>query len=62
MNGVQSHSHAPNHASFYLGVLSSHVQNFIWRVDRTPTPQLVRSAILLQIIHLLLHGKLSFHS
>ena len=28
MNGVQSHSHAPTHTSIYLGVLSSHAQNF----------------------------------
>ena len=27
MNGVQSHSHAPTHASIYLDVLSSRVQN-----------------------------------
>ena len=29
MNDVQLHSHAPTHASIYLGMLLSHVQNFI---------------------------------
>ena len=32
MNGVRSRSYAPTHASIYLGVLSSQVQNLIWRV------------------------------
>ena len=50
------------HASIYLGMLSSHVQNFIWRVDCMPTLQQVCSVIFLQIIHLQLHVKLSFHS
>ena len=30
MNGVQAHSHGPTNASIYLGVLFSHVQNFVW--------------------------------
>ena len=50
------------HASIYLGMLSSHVQNFIWWVDCMPTLQQVCSVIFLQIIHLQLHDKLSFHS
>ena len=50
------------HTSIYLGMLSSHVQNFIWRVDCMPTLQQVCSVIFLQIIHLQLHVKLSFHS
>ena len=29
MNDVQLHSHAPTHASIYLGMLLSHMQNFI---------------------------------
>ena len=28
MNGMQSHSQASTHASIYLGMLPSHVQNF----------------------------------
>ena len=31
MNGVPSHSLTPTHASICLGLLSSHVQNFVWR-------------------------------
>ena len=60
MNGMRSHSHAPTHASIYLAVLLLHVQNFIWRVHRTPTLQQVCSVISLQITHLQLHVKLSF--
>ena len=33
MNGVRSHLHVLTHANIYLDVLSSHVQNFIWRVN-----------------------------
>ena len=29
MNGMQSHSHMPTHDSIYLGMLLSHVQNFL---------------------------------
>ena len=29
VNGVQLHFHVPTHASVYLGVLSSHMQNSI---------------------------------
>ena len=29
MNGVQLHAHVPSHTSIYLGMLSSHMQNFI---------------------------------
>ena len=32
MNDVRSHSCAPTHAIIYLGVLSSQVQNLLWRV------------------------------
>ena len=42
--------------------LSSHVQNFIWWVNQTPTLQQVWSGILLQIIYLHFHFTLSFHS
>ena len=62
MNGVRSHSRAPAHASIYLGMLSSHVQNFKWRVDSMPTLQQMCLVILLQIIHLQLCIKLIFHS
>ena len=62
MNSVRLHLHAPAHASIYLGVLSSHVQDFIWQVNCTPTLQQVYSIIRLQIFHLQLHVKLSFHS
>ena len=48
MNGVQSHSYVPTPASIYLGVLSLHVQNFIWQVNCMS----VCSGILLWIIHL----------
>ena len=34
VNGVQSHSHAPTHTSIYLGMLSSHVQKFMWQVKK----------------------------
>ena len=34
INGVWSHLHMPTHASFYLGVLLSHVQNFTWEVKK----------------------------
>ena len=34
MNGVQSHSHVTTHANIYLGMLSSHVQNFIWLIKK----------------------------
>ena len=37
MNGVQSHSHIPTHTSLYLGVLSLHMHNFLWRVNGKPT-------------------------
>ena len=47
MNGMQSHSHAPTHTSIYLGMLLSHVQNFIWVVSCTPTLQQVCSVILM---------------
>ena len=57
MNSVQSHLHVPTHASVYLGMLLSHVQNFILWVNHMPTLQQVRSVILLQIIHLQLHVK-----
>ena len=60
MNGVRSHSHAPTHASIYLGVRSSHVQNCICQVDRTPTLQQACSVNLLQIIHLQLDVEFPF--
>ena len=62
INGVQSHLHTPTHASIYLGMLSSLMQNLIWWVNHTPTLQQVSSVILLQIIHLQLQVMLSFHS
>ena len=34
MNGVQSHSHVHTHTNIYLGMLSLHVQNFIWLVKK----------------------------
>ena len=34
MNGMQSHLHVPLHDKIYLGMLSSHVQNFIWLVKK----------------------------
>ena len=34
MNGVQSHSHVLTDANIYLGMLSLHVQNFIWLVKK----------------------------
>ena len=40
MNGKWSHSHAPTLASIYLGMLSSHLQNFIWQVNCMPTLQI----------------------
>ena len=60
MNGMQLHSHLPTHASIYLAVLLSHVQNFIRRVNRTPTLQQVCSVIALQILHLQLHVEFPF--
>ena len=51
MNGMWSHSHVRTHASTYLSLLSSHMQNSIWRVNQ------VCSVTLLQIIH---HVKLIF--
>ena len=60
MNGMQPHSHAHTHARIYLGILWSHVQNFIWRVNHTPTLQRVFSVILLEIIHLQLRTKFLF--
>ena len=50
MNGMLLHSHAPTHASIYLHMLSSHVQNFIWQFNCMP----VCSVSLSQIIHLYL--------
>ena len=44
-----------------VGMLLLHLQNFIWWVNSKPTLQEVCSVILLQIIHLQLHMKLSFH-
>ena len=61
INGVQSHSYSPTNASIYLGLLSSHMQNFTWRDNRTPTLQQVWSVILSQIIHLQLYVKLTLH-
>ena len=63
MNGARLHSHAPTHASIYLGVLSLQVQNFIRRVNSTPTLQQVCSVALFQIIHLQLQALswVSFH-
>ena len=49
MNGMQSYSHMPTHASIYLSVLLSHVQNFIWQVNCTPSLQQVCSVITLRI-------------
>ena len=34
MNGMQSHSHVLTHTNIYFGMLSSHVQNFIWLVEK----------------------------
>ena len=34
MNGVQSHSYVPTHTNIYLDILSSHVKNFIWLVQK----------------------------
>ena len=39
MNSVRSHLHVPTHTSTYLGVLSSPVQKFIWRVNSMPMLQ-----------------------
>ena len=39
MNGVISCLQVPMHASIYLGVLSSHMQNFIWRINCMSTLQ-----------------------
>ena len=39
----------------------SHMQDFIQQANQTPTLQQAFSVILLQIIHLQLHVKLSFH-
>ena len=39
MNGVQSHLHILTHTSIYLGMLSLHIQDFIWRVNCKPTLQ-----------------------
>ena len=44
-----------------VGMLLLHLQNFIWWVNSEPTLEEVCSLILLQIIHLQLHMKLSFH-
>ena len=55
MNDVWSHWHWPTHASVYLGMPLSHVHNFIWLVNCTPTLKQVCSVILLQTIHLQLH-------
>ena len=41
MNDMQSHLHTPTHASIYLGMLLSHMQNFIWRVNHMPMLQQV---------------------
>ena len=60
MNGLRLHSHVPTQASIYLGVLSSHIQNFIWQINRTSTLQQVCSVIILQIIHLQLYAKFPF--
>ena len=60
VNGVRSHLHTPTHTSIYLGMLLLHVRNFIWPVNSMSTLQQVCSVILLQIIHLQLHVKLSF--
>ena len=62
MNGLQLHSHAPTHASIYLGVLLLRLQIFIWQINSTVKLQQVCSVIILQIINLQLHIKLSFHS
>ena len=48
MNGVQLHLHAPTHTSIYLGVISSHMQYFVWGVNRTTTLQQACSVILLK--------------
>ena len=45
VNDMQLYSHAPTHASIYLGLLWSHVQNFIWQVHCIPTLQQVYSVI-----------------
>ena len=50
-NGVD----VPTLASICLGMLSSHMQNFIWQVNSTPMLQQVCSDIPFQIIHLQLH-------
>ena len=34
MSSVQSHSHVPTNANIHLGMLSSHMQNFIWLVEK----------------------------
>ena len=60
MNGLRLHSHVPTQASIYLGVLSSHIQNFIWQINRTSTLQQVCSVIILQMIHLQLYAKFPF--
>ena len=56
MNGLQSYSHISTHTSIYLGVLLSHMQEFIGRVNHTPT----LFAVFLQIIHLQLHVEFPF--
>ena len=55
MNDMQLHS------SIYLDMLSLHMQNFIQRFNHMPTLEQVYSVILLLVIHLQLHVKLSFH-
>ena len=52
INGVWSHLHTPMHSSICLGMLVSHMQNFIWQVNFTPTLRKVCSVMLLPIIHL----------
>ena len=61
MNDLPSNLHASTHTSGYLGVILLHMQNFIWHVNRMPTLQQACSVILLQIIHLQLDVKFSFH-
>ena len=49
------------YTSTYLRLLSLHMQNVISQVNHMPTLRQVCSIILLQIMHLQLHVKLSFH-
>ena len=48
MNGIWLYLHTPTHTSIYLGLLSSHIQYFVWGVNRTTTLQQACSVILLK--------------